>query len=63
MHVLDAKLLMEGLHKFANRISTGLILAALIVGASLLMHVDTPFRILGYPGLAMLPFMAAAGGG
>lgn len=36
---------------------------ALIVGASLLMRVDTPFRILGYPGLAMLLFLAAAAGG
>ncbi len=63
VRVLDSKLLMEGLQKIANRISTGLILAALIVGASLLMRVDTPFRILGYPGLAMLLFLAAAAGG
>jgi ubiquinone biosynthesis protein len=61
--VLDANLLMEGLQKIANRIATGLILAALIVGASLLMRVDTPFRIFGYPGLAMLLFLAAAAGG
>jgi len=63
VRVLDAKLLMEGLQKIANRIATGLILAALIVGASLLMRVDTPFRIFGYPGLAMLLFLAAAAGG
>ena len=63
VRVLDSKLLMEGLQKIANRIATGLILAALIVGASLLMRVDTPFRILGYPGLAMLLFLAAAAGG
>ena len=62
-HYLDAKLLMEGLQKIANRIATGLILAALIIGASLLMRVDTPFRIFGYPGLAMLLFLAAAAGG
>jgi hypothetical protein len=40
-----------------------LILAALIVGAAMLMRVETSFRILGYPGLAMLCFLAAAGGG
>ena len=40
-----------------------LVLAALIVGAALLMQVDTTFRILGYPGLAMLCFIAAATGG
>jgi hypothetical protein len=54
---------MEGLQKIANRIATGLVLAALIIGASLLMRVDTPFRIFGYPGLAMLLFLAAAAGG
>ena len=36
---------------------------ALIVGAALLMRVETTFRILGYPGLAMLCFMTAAAGG
>ena len=29
----------------------------------MLMRVQTPFTILGYPGLAMLLFLAAAGGG
>ena len=41
----------------------GLVLAALIVGAAMLMRVPTPFTILGYPGLAMLLFLAAASGG
>jgi ubiquinone biosynthesis protein len=63
VRVTDAKLFMEGLQKIANRIATGIILASLIVGASLLMRVDTPFRIFGYPGLAMLLFLAAAAGG
>jgi hypothetical protein len=40
-----------------------LIVAALIVGAALLMQVPTSFRILGYPGLAILFFLAAALGG
>ena len=38
-------------------------LAALILGAALLMSVPTDFRILGYPGLAMLFFLGAAVGG
>jgi predicted unusual protein kinase regulating ubiquinone biosynthesis (AarF/ABC1/UbiB family) len=59
----DANLFMEGLQKIANRITSGIVLAALIIGASLLMRVDTDFRILGYPGLAMLCFLAAAAGG
>lgn len=61
--VVDERLLIDGLHKIANRISLGLILAALIVGAALLMQVPTHFRILGYPGLAILLFLAAALGG
>ena len=38
-------------------------LAALIVGAALLMNVETTFRLFGYPGLAILLFLAAAAGG
>jgi predicted unusual protein kinase regulating ubiquinone biosynthesis (AarF/ABC1/UbiB family) len=60
---IDEKVLVEGFQKVANRITVGLILAALIVGAAMLMRVETSFRILGYPGLAMLCFIAAAGGG
>jgi predicted unusual protein kinase regulating ubiquinone biosynthesis (AarF/ABC1/UbiB family) len=60
---LDEKLLMEGFQKVANRITTGLVLAALIVGAALLTQVPSSFRILGYPALATLFFLAAAGGG
>jgi predicted unusual protein kinase regulating ubiquinone biosynthesis (AarF/ABC1/UbiB family) len=60
---IDEKTLMEGFQKVANRITVGLILASLIVGAALLMRVDTTFKILGYPGLAILCFLAAAGGG
>ena len=37
-----------------------LVLAALIIGAALLMRVETAFQILGYPGLAMLLFLTAA---
>ncbi|MGE5844142.1 MAG: ABC1 kinase family protein, partial [Syntrophaceae bacterium] len=59
----DANLFMEGLQKIANRITSGIVLSALIVGASLLMHVETDFRIFGYPGLAMLCFLGAAAGG
>jgi predicted unusual protein kinase regulating ubiquinone biosynthesis (AarF/ABC1/UbiB family) len=60
---LDETVLIEGLQKIANRIAVGLVLAALIVGAALLIQVPTTFRIFGYPGLAMLFFLAAAAGG
>jgi ubiquinone biosynthesis protein len=60
---LDEKRLMIGFEKVANRITLGLILAALIVGAALLMRVETTFTIWGYPGLAILLFLGAALGG
>jgi ubiquinone biosynthesis protein len=60
---IDEKMLMTGFQKVANRITVGLILAALIVGAAMLMRVETSFRIWGYPGLAIILFLAAASGG
>ena len=60
---IDEKELMEAFQKVANRITLGLILAALIVGAALIMSIETSFRILGYPGLAIIFFLLAAGGG
>jgi len=59
---IDETRLMMGLQKIANRITLGLLLASLIVGAALLMQVETSFRILGYPGLAIVFFLLAAAG-
>jgi predicted unusual protein kinase regulating ubiquinone biosynthesis (AarF/ABC1/UbiB family) len=59
---IDAHVALDGMQKIANRITCGVVLAALIVGASLLMRVDTAFVLFGYPGLAMLLFLAAAAG-
>ena len=63
VRAVDANLVMEGFQKIANRIASGIILASLIIGASLLMRVETPFQLFGYPGLAILCFLAAAAGG
>ncbi len=57
---IDEKVVLEGLQKVANRISLGLVLAALILGAAMLMRVETSFRILGYPGFSMIFFLIAA---
>ncbi|MBC7912293.1 MAG: AarF/ABC1/UbiB kinase family protein [Pyrinomonadaceae bacterium] len=59
---IDEKVLMDGFQKIANRITLGLVLAALIVGAALMMRVETSYKILGYPGLAIIFFLVAAGG-
>jgi len=58
----DAPAVMEGMQKIANRIAISIVLAALIMGASLLMRIETSYRVLGYPGLAFLLFLGAATG-
>ncbi|HSQ19270.1 MAG TPA: AarF/UbiB family protein, partial [Blastocatellia bacterium] len=57
---IDEKIVLEGLQKVANRITMGLVLAALIVGAALMMRVETSFKIFGYPGLPAIFFLLAA---
>ena len=59
---IDEAKLTEGFQKVANRITIGLLLAALIIGAAMLMQVETSFRILGYPGIAIIFFVLAAAG-
>ena len=63
VEVIDQGSIIEGLQKVANRIALGLVLAALIVGAAMLMRVPTSMTIFGYPGIAMLLFLTAAAGG
>ncbi len=63
VRAVDAKVVMEGFQKIANRITAGIVLASLIMGASTLMQIQTNFHIFGYPGLAILCFLAAAAGG
>jgi hypothetical protein len=59
----DAQHLLSGFEKIANRITTGVMLAALIIGAALLMQVNNNgFQLFGYPGLAMICFLTAIGG-
>lgn len=59
---VDAKTFMEGMQKIANRITTGVILASLVIGASLMMRIETNSRLFGYPTLAILCFLSAAAG-
>ncbi len=60
---LDEEWMLENLHTIGNRLSISIVLAALIIGAAMLMQVETTFRILGYPGIAMLLFLLAAATG
>ena len=58
--VIDEHSLLASLHKIANRITVGLLLAALIVGAALMMRVESTWTILGYPAIAIIFFLLAA---
>ncbi|WP_034920740.1 ABC1 kinase family protein [Gillisia sp. CAL575] len=60
---IDQQRFTDGFQKVANRITLGLIIAAMIVGAAMLMKVPSTFIIFGYPGLAIIFFMIAAFGG
>jgi ubiquinone biosynthesis protein len=62
VELIDDGAIIDGLQKVANRITLGLILAAMIVSAAMVMRVDTTFRILGYPGFAMILFLLAGVG-
>ena len=57
---IDEVRLLRNLHMIGNRVSLSLVLAALIIGAAMMMRVETAFTILGYPGIAMILFLVAA---
>jgi len=62
VELIDEGAIIGGLQKVANRITLGLILASLIVGGAMIMQIDTPVRIFGYPALAMLMLLLAGAG-
>ncbi|MDP2320827.1 MAG: hypothetical protein Q8O42_15990 [Acidobacteriota bacterium] len=62
VELIDEGATIAGLQKAANRITLGLILAAPIVGGSMIMRVETTVRIFGYPALAMLMLLLAGAG-
>jgi len=63
VHAFDEAELIRGLQKLANRLTMGLVLAALIVGAAMLMQVETSSKVFGYPAVAIICFLAAATAG
>ena len=58
---LEEARLIEGIQKVANRITAGVIAAAMIVGASMIMRIRTDHQIFGYPALALIMFVIATG--
>jgi hypothetical protein len=57
---IDEQAIMRGVQKLANRVTTGVVIAALVVGAALIMRIPTRSRLFGYPALAIILFLMAA---
>ena len=60
---LDQVQFLHVMQRLATRITMGVVLAALVLGAAIMMQVPTKSRILGYPSIAMVFFLLAALGG
>lgn len=58
---LEESHLMESLQKIANRISAGVIVAALILASALLMRANVGPHLFGYPAIALVFFLIASG--
>jgi len=56
----QAEEFLSGIHKIANRITVGVVIAALLISSSMMMRVPTAFSIFGYPGLAVLGYLLAS---
>lgn len=57
---IDEERFTDAFQKVANRITSGLIIAALIMGAALLVRVPSSWTILDYPAFAFFLFIIAA---
>lgn len=56
----QAEELLSGMHKIANRITVGVVIAALLIASSLMMRVPAGVHLFGYPAIAILGYLAAA---
>jgi len=56
----QAEEFLSGMHKIANRITIGVVIAALLISSSMMMRVQSRFSIFGYPGLAILGYLLAS---
>ena len=51
---------LAGIHKVANRITVGIVIAALLISSSMMMRIPSRFVLFGYPGLAVVGYLIAA---
>lgn len=60
VNAIDEARFTDAFQKVANRITLGIIIASMIIGAALLIQIDTSWTIMGYPALAIILFLVAA---
>jgi len=60
---IDEENIMRGVQKLANRVTAGIIVAAMVIGAALIMRIETDATLFGYPALAIVLFLMAAAAG
>ena len=56
----QAEVFLGGMHKIANRITVGVVIAALLLSSSMIMRYPTRVQIFGYPAFAIVGYLAAA---
>ncbi len=59
VRALDEERLHTVLHRLANRLTLGIIIAATILGAAMMMRVPSDHQVFGYPAIAMVFFTFA----
>jgi ubiquinone biosynthesis protein len=57
---IDEDQLLGAIKTLANRVTAGLVIAALIVGAAMVMRIETDTELFGYPALAIVLFVVAS---
>ncbi|HUP39216.1 MAG TPA: AarF/ABC1/UbiB kinase family protein [Vicinamibacterales bacterium] len=60
VEVIDEGAVIDGLQKVANRITMGLVVAALIVSAAMMMRIESRFTLFGYPGFPAVLMLVAS---
>ena len=59
VQAIDEERLHTVIQRVANRVTLGIIIAATILGAAMVVRVPSDWTVLGYPGLAILFFLFA----
>ncbi len=57
----QAEEFLSGMHKIANRITVGIVIAALLMSSTFMMRYPTRLRLFGYPALAIIGYLLSAG--